>query len=122
MLLLAPIDLRDDQRMEIRIQVPDIQFLFAIFKLADSPDNQDYELPVVNYSPHGLGLLISENEYSLAPRLCSGYEIKGIRLYAESALTLVDGIVRHVTRIEEGEYSGHFLLGIESATALRFER
>lgn len=121
MLLLAPIDLGNDLRKETRTQVPDIQFLFAIFKLGDGLGNQDYELPVLNYSRHGLGLLISENEYPLVHMLRPGYEIKEIRLFAESALTIVDGIIRHITRIEEGEHNGHFLLGIESATALLFE-
>jgi hypothetical protein len=121
MLLLAPIDLSDDQRKETRVQVADILFITAVFKLGDGLGNQDYELSVINYSRHGLGLLISEKEYPLVHILRPGQEIKGIRLFAEAALTIVDAKVRHITRLEEGEQAGQYLLGLESANALAFE-
>jgi hypothetical protein len=121
MLLLAPVDLYDDQRKEDRLQVPDIRFLFAVFRLGHGLGNQDYELRVLDYSRHGLGLLISEREYPLVHILGPGYAIKEIRLFAEAAMALVNGTVRHVTPLDECKPGSHFLLGLELDTTHEFD-
>jgi hypothetical protein len=75
-------------------------------------------LNILNYSDHGLGLLVAEKDFNLLQMLNPGDRILEITIFAEPALIHMDGIVRHKTRIEDGRFRGDYILGLESNTII----
>ena len=73
-----------------------------------------YNLNVLDCSRHGLGLIVTKEDFDLLEKLRNGDKIKNISFYATWTLIKVAGHVRHKTKIEEGKYKGCYLLGIES--------
>ena len=111
--------LLEEERNEERI-IPEFpEFISAIFNIAkrDGTD-QFYDLYVINYSSEGLGLLITEKDFDILPTLDTADIIPGITLFAAEALTVLDGTVRHITRVKEGKYQGNYILGLRSNTKI----
>ena len=99
------------------------EFFSAVFSLEqNSEGNHSYELNILDYSPHGLGLLLTERDFGLLDRVDPGDRLCGIQIFADSAFTRLDGIVRHKTPINEGKYQGSFILGLESSTTIEFSK
>ena len=73
-----------------------------------------YDLNVINYSRHGLGLLVTRKDFDLLQLVNRGDKLSDITFFCESALIKVSGTVRHKTRIEDGKYRGCYIIGIES--------
>ncbi|NIN00094.1 MAG: hypothetical protein GTO24_19080 [candidate division Zixibacteria bacterium] len=73
-----------------------------------------YDLNVINYSRHGLGLLVTRKDFDLLRLVNRGDVLPDITFFCESALVKVSGTVRHKTRIEDGKYRGCYIIGIES--------
>jgi hypothetical protein len=115
-ILAAPdiIEIKEKRREErFAYETPD--FVTVEFTLRGRKGRAKvYELNVLNCSLHGLGVLITEKDLDLRKRLRPGDKLDGMTLYAESSMIKVDGIVRHVTKIREGEHAGCYVLGIES--------
>lgn len=105
-----------ERRSEERsiFEKPDL--ISAEFTLTVSPSRSKiYALRVHDYSKHGVGLIITENEFDLVDVLAIGDSIDPISFYtSEAIITNVRGVVRHITRIGEGPYEGCYMLGIES--------
>ena len=113
MLIPALITLAD-RRKEERVFPETLEFISAIFKWEKGPCKaQTYELDILNYSKRGLALLLTEKDDHLFISLESGERVSEMTLFAESALTVVNGTVRHKTRIEDGIYRGCFVIGME---------
>lgn len=109
-----------EKRAEERITISFPEYIYALVKVdKDNQKDQLYELNILNCSSHGLGLLITEKDFDLLHIINPGDRISEIILFAESALMHLDGTVRHKTRIKDGEYTGNYLLGIESNTEIK---
>ena len=93
-------------------EVPD--FISVEFKLGKAP-GKDYQVGVFDCSSHGLGLLITKKDIKLLRMLKPGDKIKGMTCYAARAMITVDTVVKHITKIEEGNFKGQYIIGIESS-------
>jgi len=104
-----------EKRREHRIatRIPD--FVYVEFSL-EMPrgKGKHYRLNVINYSSHGIGLLVSEKDSGILKFLKKGDKIKNITFYASWALITVDTTVRHLTKVEEGPYGGMHVIGVEA--------
>ena len=113
MLIPALITL-EDRRKEERASLDTPDFISAIFRWKKGLCKaQTYELDILNYSMRGLALVLTENDDHLFTSFESGDRISEMMLFAESALTVVNGTVRHKTCIEDGTYRRFFVIGIE---------
>jgi hypothetical protein len=104
-----------EKRKEPRVvyEIPD--FLLAeIYFGKGTNEEKRYELDVIDCAAHGLGMIIPEKHADLLKKVKKGDMLKDIHFYASSAMLKIDGIVRHITRIEEGKFKGGFYIGIES--------
>jgi hypothetical protein len=91
----------EEKRREKRIvyDIPD--FLTAEICIGKgTKEEKRYELDVIDCAAHGLGMIIPEKHLDLLKRVKKGDMIKDINFYASNAMLKVDGIVRHITRIE----------------------
>ena len=90
-----------------------------MFNLATGREKyQSYELNILNYSDHGVGLLITEKDLNLLQMLSPGDRIPEITIFAEPGLIHMDGTVRDKRRIEDGGFKGNYILGLESNTII----
>jgi len=105
-----------EKRREERISYEASEFITVEFRL-DKKTKKDklYDLNVLNHSRHGLGIVITQKDFDLLQILHEGDKLADISFFTSWSIMKVDGIVRHFTKIEEGEYQGCYLLGIESA-------
>jgi hypothetical protein len=122
LIMSAPVFMElEEKRKEQRVTLESPEFISAMFKLNKASETtQSYELNIFNYAGNGLGLLLTEKDFDLLERLNPGDKLPEITLYAESALTVLDGIVRHKTKIEDGTYQGSYIIGLESNTKIDF--
>lgn len=104
-----------EKRREHRITAKLPDFVYVEFSLErPKGKGKDYRLNVVNYSNHGIGLLVSEKDFGILKFLKKGDRIKNITFYASWALITVDTTVRHLTKVEEGPYGGMYVIGVET--------
>jgi len=109
----------EEKRREERITVEFPDVLSAVFELAVGPEkDQSYELNILNYSDHGLGLLVPEKDFGLLQMLGPGDRISEITILAKPGLMHMDGIVRHKTKIKDGRHKENYVLGLESNTGI----
>jgi tetratricopeptide (TPR) repeat protein len=109
--LLEAQEKRREQRIITRI--PD--FIYVEFSLETRAGNgKHYRLNVINYSSHGIGLLVSEKDSDLLKLLKKGDKIKKITFYASWALITIDTTVRHLTKVDEGPHGGMYVIGVEA--------
>jgi hypothetical protein len=107
------LDVQDTRREErTALTMPD--FISIEFKLGKSP-GKDYQVGVIDCSSHGLGLLITRKDMELLQMLKPGDKIKDMTCYAARAMITVDAEVKHITKIEEGNFKGQYIIGIESS-------
>lgn len=81
-----------------------------------------YDLNVINYARHGLGLLVTRKDFDLLQLVNRGDTLSDITLFCRSALIKVSGTVRHKTKIEDGKYRGCYIIGIESPELIGGDR
>ncbi len=109
----------EEKRAEQRFAFQSEEFISAVFKIpVEGDDNQIYELDIINWSGHGLALLVTEKDFDLIERLRPIHKIPEITLFAASAMMTVDGTLRHINKIEGGKYRGDYLLGLELNTSI----
>ena len=104
-----------EKRREHRVatRIPD--FVYVEFSLeTQKGKGKHYRLNVMNYSSHGIGLLVSEKDFGILKLLKKGDIIKQITFYASWALITVNTTVRHFTKVEEGPYGGMYVIGVEA--------
>lgn len=105
----------EEKRKEKRHVYSRPEFISVEFRLDDiSKEDDVYKLNVLDCSKYGLGIIIPPKYFELLQKLNIGDELKNITFYATWTMIRVDGTVRHKTKIEEGEYRGCYILGIES--------
>ena len=103
-----------DTRKEERSVLTTPDFISVEFKLGKAP-GKDYQVGVIDCSSRGLGLLITRKDMELLQMLKKGDKIKGMTCYAARAMITVDAEVKHITKIEEGNFKGQYIIGIESS-------
>jgi len=105
----------EEKRIEKREVFDPPDFLLAEICVGKgTKDEKHYELNVIDCAAHGLGMIIPVKHLDILKRIKMGDIIKDINFYASNAMLRVDGIVRHITKIEEGKYKGGYYIGIES--------
>jgi hypothetical protein len=72
-----------------------------------------YELPVISWSECGLGLLVTAEDDDLVTLLEQGERIPEITLFAESGLLVLEGVVRHKWKVEDGIQQRSHILDLE---------
>ncbi len=108
-----------EKRGETRFHPESPDFLSAVVTLeGKNHGGRSYDLRVLNYSSHGLGLLVGEENSSLVAELEAGDRIQGILLYGEALLVRISAVVRHKSEIQEGPHAGSFVVGLESEDGL----
>jgi hypothetical protein len=108
-----------DTRKEERIPLSMPEFVYVEFTFKKGSERaRTYRLNVLNYSSHGLGLLVTDKDLVLLDILNTGDDIRDIAFYAKWAIIKVDATVRHKTKIQEGKFKGQYILGIESSELL----
>jgi hypothetical protein len=102
-------------RREERFRPKTPEFVYVEFALPKADQKTPlYKLNVLNYSRHGLGLLVQQENLDLVHMLKAGDRIKDMVFYATWAIIKVDVTVRHVTRITEGGHKGAYVMGVQS--------
>jgi hypothetical protein len=109
----------EEGRREERITIDAPEVISAVLHLGKGPkEYQSYELNILNYSDHGIGLLVTEKDSELLQKLNPGDRIPEITIFVEPGLIHMDGTVRHKTRIGAGKHKGSHILGLESNTII----
>ena len=103
-----------DTRKEERTVLAMPDFISVEFKLGKAP-GKDYQVGVIDCSSHGLGLLITKKDMELLQMLKPGDKIKEMTCYAARAMITVDAEVKHITKVEEGNFKGQYIIGVESS-------
>jgi len=112
-----------DRRREERF-IPKIpEFVFVEFELPDGPlKGKIMRLQVLNYSKHGLALLVTGKDKKLLELLKPGDKIKNVAFYARWAIIKVEVLIKHITRLEDGFHKGHYIIGVESDEIIESSR
>ena len=82
------------------------------------PERQVRVLDVLDSSKDGLALLITQKDFDLLGLLEEGDALFGMSFGGGGARIKEDGVVRHKTRIEDGEMKGCWILGVEARDAV----
>jgi hypothetical protein len=109
----------EEKRKEERLFPGAPGFFSAVFSHTDrNRETRFFELSILNFSGHGLGLLVREGDSHLLQFLHPGDPLGDVTLYGEALLMKLSSIVRHVSPIEDGPYAGEFVLGLQSEESL----
>ena len=101
-----------------KYEIPDM--VFAEFKAGKEPERKQlYNLKIVDCSEYGLGMLVTQKDFDLLHLVEEGDELPDVSYFAALSVNKINGTVRHMTRIGEGEYEGCYLLGIESPVIIQ---
>lgn len=91
------------------------EFISVEFKLKNMlKEDKVYHLQVFNSSRHGLGVLVTKKDFDLLQILKSGDKFQNMLFFTKWAMVKVDGIVRHIAKIKDGDYKDSYFLGIET--------
>jgi hypothetical protein len=105
----------EEKRREERFEFKRPEFISAEFRIeSDSKSNKFYELNVLDCSKYGLGMIARKKDFGLLQKIDIGDELKDITLYATWTRIIVNGVVRHKTKLLEGKFKGSYIIGIES--------
>jgi len=103
-----------EQKISIRPQL-----ISAELMLKEQNGKQDSLLVRLKDSPdHGLGMLISSEEYKRLNKIKDGDMLNDIIFYTGWAMVRTKSVVRNVTRIREGKDKGQYFVEIESENVI----
>ena len=89
-------------------------FLDARLTVKDSHgQDKSYDLKVFDISERGVGIIVGEEMQELLQGMDVGYRVEELELLAAWMTIKVSGTVRHKSKINEGKYTGHYLVGIQ---------
>lgn len=110
----------EEKRKEERFYPNSPDFFSAVLKHRDKKkqETRAYDLRVLNFSKHGLGLLVGEDAHPLLAELRQGDLVPEILLFGEVLLIQLSAIVRHKSVVTEGPYAGSHVVGLESEAGL----
>lgn len=75
-------------------------------------ERRERVLNLIDSSKTGLALLITDEDLDLLQILEKGDAIRDMAFFGSGAKVKEDGIVRHITRMKEGEFKGYYALGV----------
>lgn len=102
---------RKDERFEY--EMPD--FVYAEFKHPGKPESDDVvNLDVADCSKYGLGMVVKENNIELLNHIKIGDRVEGLSFYASWTMIKVNGIIKHITKMESDQQKNWYVIGIES--------
>ena len=105
----------NEKRREDRITYEFPESAYVELKVKKEPKTYKmYGLKVNDCSRHGLGMLITQEDFDLLQLLKGGDELQNMAFFSPWTVLEIDGTVRHKTKIEEGEYKGCYIMGIQS--------
>jgi hypothetical protein len=80
----------------------------------DTEPEEDRErvLNVIDSSKTGLALLITDKDSDLLHLLEKGDKIRNMAFFGARVRIKEDGIVRHITKVKDGQYKGFYILGV----------
>lgn len=78
----------------------------------ESEENREHVLSVLDSSKTGLALLVTEKDSDLLEMLEEGDRIRDMAFFGAGLKIKEDGIVRHITKIKDGQYKGSYILGV----------
>ena len=103
------------KRRDYRIVTKLSDFAYVEFLMEMPTGSSKYfRLNVINYSNHGIGVLVSEKDFDLMELLRNGNTIKNVTFSASWALVTLDVTVRHISKMDSGPYAGEYLVGVET--------
>ncbi|MFZ7111215.1 MAG: hypothetical protein ACOWYE_05985 [Desulfatiglandales bacterium] len=109
----------EDQRKEDWASFESPQFFCATFKWPKDPHGEGgHELGILDHSAQGLALFLPKEKRRLFEDLEPGDRISEITLFAEHALTVVNGALTSKKIVEDGIYQGNFVIELELDTGL----
>jgi len=109
-----------ERRREERFTYETPEFIRAELRLGKEPSKGKlYELNVLNYSNHGLGLIVTQKDFDLLRILRKGDRLEDVTFFASWAMITVNGTISHITKIEHEKYKGCYILGIHSPDIIR---
>ena len=104
-----------ERRREKRLALDPVDLITAEFHVENEPEKgKPWLLNVHNCSNYGLGLLISKTDSDLLEILNPGDVIAGMMLYSQWGIIKVDATIKHITKIEYGQYKDQHILGVRS--------
>lgn len=87
--------------------------VYVRFKIEKGPEeNRERVLTVIDSSKIGLALLITDKDFDLMRILEKGDTIRNMAFFGARVRIKEDGIVRHITKVMDGEYKGCYILGV----------
>ena len=90
------------------------EFISVVFKpRKGSQKEKKYELPVLDYSTQGVGILVSEKDSELFEAVQEGDRLEDITLFASQTVVKVDGTIRHKSKKPDEAAKGCYVLGIQ---------
>jgi hypothetical protein len=109
----------EEKRREERFFPDSPGFYSAAFSLMDQDRvTRTYELQILNFSRHGLGLLVLKHDLPFLKLLQPGDSIDDLTLYGEALLLRLSAVVRHKSEIEGGPHAGGCILGLKVEAGL----
>ncbi len=87
--------------------------VYVRFKIdKGSEEVREHVLNVIDSSKTGLALLITDKDSDLLHILEKGDTIRKMTFFGARVRIKKDGIVRHITKVKDGEYKGCYILGV----------
>lgn len=104
-----------ERRREDRFTPKLPEFVYVEFELQKGPfKGKNVRLQVLNYSKHGLGLLVTDKDKELLDALKPGDRIKNVAFYARWAIIKVEVLIKQISKLEVGSHKGYHVIGVES--------
>ena len=105
----------DTDRLHDRYDYESPDFAYVKFKIEKETEKDVFRLlNIINSSKSGLALLITQKDSDLLDILKEGDKIRDMSFFGIGAKIKRDGIVKHMSKIEDGKFKGCFVLGIEA--------
>ena len=104
-----------ENRRGNRVKYGHPEFVYAELNLGKNIEMEKaYNLKILDCSKYGLGMIITQKDFDILSKINEGDTLRGISFFSERTMIKIDGTVRHKSKIDEGKYTGCYILGIES--------
>ena len=110
-----------ENRKEERVTYETSETAFVEFKLIKNFQTfKHYDLQVKDRSKYGIGILVTQKNFDLLQFIKEGDKLESMVFFSTRTLVRVNGIVRHKTKLEQGEYKDCYIIGIKSENIMEY--
>ena len=110
-----------ENRKEERVIYETSEAAFVEFKLIKNFQAfKQYDLQVKDCSKYGFSILVTQKDFDLLQFIKEGDKLENIIFFSTWTLVRVNGIVRHKTKVEHGEYRNCYIIGIKSENIMEY--